>query len=94
VAGREGLGGCFFSRCDLRRSCGPFSNRAVGEQEDRILIDLVDLPDAGKKQKKRKRRRSVRSFLLNPRTWKAAITLLGFALRLVRLVAKIGELFG
>ena len=53
------------------------------------------LPDAKKKRARTSRsRHPIRDALLRPKTWKVALAILSTILRIVRVVAKFGEMFG
>jgi hypothetical protein len=53
------------------------------------------LPDAKKKRARTSRsRHPIRDALLRPKTWKVALAVLSTILRIVRVVAKFGEMFG
>ena len=51
-------------------------------------------PDTKKKHIRiSRKRKSLKEFLLRPKTLKIALAILGFILKIVRVVAKVGELF-
>lgn len=52
------------------------------------------LPDTKKKHMRISRKRNyLKEFLFRPKTWKIALAILGFILKIVRAAAKVGELF-
>lgn len=56
---------------------------------------VTNLPDVEKEQvQERKSRRSVKSVLLDPRTWKVAVSVLDFGLKFVKLIAKVWDILG
>ena len=57
-------------------------------------MDTTPLPDAGEKRARTGRwKRFIRDVLLKPTTWKAATAALDFGLKLVRVGAKVWEMF-
>ena len=66
----------------------------LGEQAGYYPMDTTPLPDAEKKRTTTGGwKRFVRDVLLKPTTWKAAAAALDFGLKLVRVGAKVWELF-